>query len=107
MVGTAAGQQAPAQDRCKRLRIDLRAGACGEQLGDRVGLLAGEAALLDRVRRAVPGCVDVEQAAYAPVLVDGNEAALVTGDAADLRTLDGRQRHDAFGLERRFAGQQL
>jgi len=41
-----------------------------------VGAAAGEQAPA-QVRRAVLGRVDVDQAAYATLLVDGNEAALV------------------------------
>ena len=104
---TATGQQPSAQDGPEGRGLDVCAGCGREQLGDRIGLLAGETALLDRERRAVAGGVDVGQAADATVLVDGDEAAVVAGDAADGDALDGRQRDDALGVEPLAAGQQL
>ena len=77
--------------------VDVGAGGGREQLGDRVGLLAGQPALLDGERRAVAGGVDVGQAADAAVLVDRDEAAVVAGHATDGDALDGRQRDDALG----------
>ena len=44
----------PRMYRPERLRIDVRAGARSDRLGDRVGLLGGEPALLDRKAMASP-----------------------------------------------------
>ena len=53
----------------------------GDRVDDCVGLLGGEAALLDRERRRVAGGVDARGAGDPAVRVDGEEAAGVGGQA--------------------------
>ena len=57
-----AGQQDPAQDGPERLWLDVDADRRRDRLGDRVGLLRGQAAVLDREGRRVAGRVDAVQA---------------------------------------------
>ena len=64
--GAAPGQQQAAQHRPERARLDWRAGAGGDRLGDRVGLLGGDAALLDREARPSPAAQTSISPATAP-----------------------------------------
>ena len=73
-------------------------------LGDRVGLLAGQAALLDREVDGVSGGVDVGQPAHATAVVDRDEPVVVARHAEDARALEGRQRDDPFGLDALLPG---
>ena len=63
-----------------------RAAMCG---GGRVGLLAGDAALLDRERGDVAGGVDVGDALHARVGVGGRKPVRVGRQAGDRRALRG------------------
>ena len=68
----------------------------GDVRGDGVGLLGGEAALLDEVVGGVAGRIDVGEPAHAAVVVDRDEAERRrAGDPVDARAADKRQRHDA------------
>src|SRR4051794_13016652 len=84
------GAQDRAQRRPVRARRAVRAGARGDPLGDGIGLLGGDAALLERARGPVADRVDVVVPAGAQVVVDEQEAGPVVGQARDARA--GEQR---------------
>ena len=69
----AADEQHAADDAAERLRVDRRAGRGGDRLGDGVGLLGGQAALLERERGDVARGVDVVDAGDPAVAVDRDE----------------------------------
>src|SRR3954447_4299360 len=85
------GVQDRAQRRPVRARRAVRAGARGDPLGDGIGLLGGDAALLERARGPVADRVDVVVPAGAQVVVDEQEAGPVVGQARDARA-GGRRR---------------
>ena len=91
IVRGGAGQQHPAQNGSERLGIDVGADGCRDRLGDRVGLLGGQAALLDREGGRVTGGVYAVEADDAPVGVGQDEAVACAGDAAQSRS--GQTRH--------------
>ena len=100
----AAREQDPAQDGPEGLRLDRRSGARGDRLGDGVGLLGGEPALLDRERGPVAGGVDAVDAGHAAVLVDRDEALGVARDTRDVQSLQPRQADDAVDVDPPAAG---
>ena len=59
------------------LRIELGAGIGGDRLGDRIGLLGGQPALLERERGHVARGVDAVSSGYTAVRVDGDEPVSV------------------------------
>ena len=63
----------------------------GDILGGGIGLLGSEAALLDRERRPVARRVDVMDTFYSGVIVDRDEALVISGQAVDRRSLHQRQ----------------
>ena len=73
--------QLASQHRMEWLDRDRGAEALGDMRGRRIRLLRAESALFDRKVRAVSRRVDVIDAGHPSVLVDGNEAALVLGQA--------------------------
>ena len=97
----AAGQEQPAQDRAERRRHPRAEEIGEERRGDGVGLLGGEAALLDRERGGVACRVPGAGAGDAPVAVDGNEAVLVYRQALDPRSLHRWQHHRLVRRDRR------
>ena len=88
----AAGQQDPAQDRPERLRIDVGAHRGCDRLGDGVGLLGGQATLLDREGRRVTGGEHAVQAGEPAVRVGVEEPVASAGDAAQSWADQARQR---------------
>src|SRR5512132_872892 len=95
----SAGQDEPAQDRTERLRLDLHARQRGDLLCGRVGLLGGEAALLDRKRRRVAGGEDVRQVAYVSAWIGRDESLRIGWHPADRRALEPGQGDDAVGFD--------
>ena len=77
--GLVAGDQLATQDGLERPLVDVGAEARGDVLGCGIGLLSGQAALLDWEVGAVAGGVDVLDAFNAGVLVDRSEAVRVGG----------------------------
>ena len=98
------GEQLAAQHRPEGLWIHGRAGARGDVLGSRIGLLRRDTALLDGERRAVAGRVDVLGARHPRVLVDGDEPVSVAGQPRDARPLYYGQRDHGAGSSGRSPG---
>ena len=71
------------------------------RVGRGIGLLRGEASVLDREVRHVAGGVDVRHALDAGVLVDRDEVLLVARDAFDATAEDARQRDHVLGAPAR------
>ena len=94
-----AGQQQPAQHGPERLGQADGADLSRDRLGDRVGLLGGEAAVLDRVRGRVAGGEDVGASVDAAVLVDGDEPVVVVRQPGDARADELGQGHDHVGMD--------
>ena len=92
-----AGQQQPAQNGPEWTRCHVDAGRSSDRLGGGVGLLSGDAALLDGKGRNVAGGVDVGHAGDPSVQVNGDESLERLRDAADPRALQARKRDDAIG----------
>ena len=78
----SAGQQDAAEDGPKRLRIDLGAQRGCNRLGDGIGLLGGQAALLDREGGGVTRGEDVVTSGDPSVRVGVDEPVASSGDAA-------------------------
>jgi hypothetical protein len=94
---SARVEQQPAQHRAEGLGLDGGAEARGDGGGGRVGLLRGDAALLDRERRAVARRPHARRARDRAVLVGGDEPVAVVRQAADPRSTQPRQGDDPFG----------
>ena len=101
---TAREQQA-AQHGPERLRHADRAKPGRDGLRDGVGLLGGEAAVLDREGGRVAGGEDVRAPAHVAVLVDGDVAVLVVRQAGDPGADQFGQRDNDVGDEARSAQQ--
>ena len=80
----------------------------GDRLGGGVGLLGGDAALLDRAGGCVTRGVHVVEALDAAVQIHWDEAVAVVGEPRDIRPDDARKAHHLVGGKRRpGSGQQL
>jgi hypothetical protein len=95
----AAGHQLPAEYGPEAGGLYLRTGSRGDRLGDRVSLLAGEAALLDRKGGGIPYRVHVGRAWHTAVGVDGNEASDIGRDSGCSGSVESRQADDAVGFD--------
>src|SRR5215218_2237100 len=91
----AAGQQDPPQHRPERLLVDVGAHRGGDRLGYGVGLLRGEATLLDREGRRVTGGEYGVDAGEPAVGVGADEAVAFAADAAQSWADKARQGDDA------------
>ncbi len=90
----------------KGSRLEGGSSLLGDHLRDRVGLLCGESALLEREGGSVAGGVDVGDAAHAAVHIDRQEALGVVGKAADGWAPQARQSDGPVGRQRR-SGREL
>jgi hypothetical protein len=89
----------------ERLRLDRRAGQRRDRLGSAVGLLGGDAAVLDREIGGMAGGEHVLERADPAVRVDRNEpAARTAGHPGRRRPEQLGQRDHAVHLERPVAG---
>ena len=79
----AAGEQDAPKHRMKRLRSDVSAGERGDRLGGGVGLLSGQAALLDGEGDRVAGGPDGARVLHLPECVGTDEPAVVHLQATD------------------------
>jgi hypothetical protein len=93
-----AGQQDARQNGLELLRRGQRAGAFSDGLGHRIGLLGGNAALLDRVNGAVTGCPDAIDARDSAVPVHWKEANRVVGQTLDRWSAEFWQGDDTVDL---------
>ena len=80
-----------------------RAEPRADRVGDGVGLLGGEAAVLDREGGRVAGRVDVAGADHAQVLVDGQVPLVVVREPGDARADQLGQRDGEVGVDQRAA----
>jgi hypothetical protein len=71
----------------ERLALDVGAGECSDRRRGGVGLLRGDAAVLDREVGRVAGGVDVGDTPDLAVGRDGDESMLRDGQAADAGSL--------------------
>ena len=92
-----AGEDDAAQHAAAGAGREVGAGLGRDRLGRGVGLLGGEAALLDRPGRRVAGGEDVARAGDAAVLVDSDEALGIRRQAGDPRALQARERDHGVG----------
>ena len=74
--------------------------ACRDGLGGCIGLLGGDTALLDREGCSIAGGVHVLETGYLAVLVNGDEAGRVAGQARHGPALELCERDDAIDLDR-------
>ena len=89
----------------ERCRLDGRTEAGGDRRRGGVGLVGGDAALLDRERRDVADGVDVAQPRDRAVLVDGNKPVALGGQSGRGVADEPRQGHDAIGGNRAAVAQ--
>ena len=95
-----AGPEDPAQDRVERVGLDVAAELGGDRFDRGVGLLGGDAALLDREVGHVADGVGVGEAGDPGVVVDRDEAVGVVGEAVDVAALEPRQADHGVGFDR-------
>ena len=94
-------QQQAAQHRPERARLELGAGAGGDRLGGRVGLLGGDSALLEREAGRVARGPDVDLAVHLSEWVGREEARARRAESpSQARAFEPRQRHGAVGADR-------
>ncbi len=100
-----AGEQHSVHDRVKRLRLD-RAGQRerGDRFGGRVGLLGGDAAVLEREVGGVAGGVHALDAAHLAVRVDRDEPVLGGRQPAHGGAVELGQRDHAIDLQAAVVG---
>ena len=102
----AAGEHHAAEHRAVWPRLDIGAGVGGDRLGGRVGLLGGEAALLDREGDRVAGRPDRVDIGNPAVQVGRDEATGVGGKPRQAGPDRPGERDDSLGVERPLAGMQ-
>ena len=100
----ALSPQEPAQHRREGLRVDRHACAGGDRLGSRIGLLAGDPALLDFEVRRIAGAIHARCLGHAAVRVNRQEPSGVMRQALNSGPDELGHGHDAVDLEKRKAG---
>jgi hypothetical protein len=70
---------------------------CGDRRRGQVGLLGGQAALLDRPRGHVAGGEDTLDADHGIVAVNGDEALVIARQPGKSRPRQPRRRYDGVG----------
>jgi hypothetical protein len=104
IVRAAARNEHPAQHRPERPRRSVKPDRCRDRRGHDVGLLGGEAALLDREGRRVARCKHVLGAMHAAVRIGRNESGWISGNPWEARPTKARQRDHAIEAHPPVAG---
>jgi hypothetical protein len=93
--GDGAGQEQPAKNAPERFRVDRSSSGGRDRLRRRIGLLGGDAALLDRERGRITGGVHAVDTRHPPALVRRHEPGGIVGKAGKARPDQLRQGDDA------------
>ena len=96
----AAGEEQTSHHRPERRRVRTEAEVGGDRLGDRVGLLRGEAALLDREGRRVARGVDAGDAGTRPCASTGMKPRASAGRPASAGPSERGHADDRVGAQR-------